>query len=657
MPPHNTFAWAYNMALKEGPSDAAADDTTPSQTSFVVDGPWGAAAAGAVTHVGYQVNATSADFMPHGIALNGVPCALSLAPDPAAPVPPLAPDHVLADLGLAQSWAAERPVSTRGHQFIGVDGAPFTMAGVNWFGFENGQTSELNGEGTERGRRENGGRERESHSTTPSPPSIVSLSLPLPSLPSPVVDGLWGNVQNPIVADFATVAWRIKLLGFNTIRLPFSFKEFTMTPRDPKYSTCSSAAADPATMAKSVTPPGVTLPAGSLPPRLHVPASPTSGVCNDYVPMESVRTRFLWACKWLAANGFYVVIDDHMAYDTLVREREPRRRAGGERAGEREGERGTAPPAHTSTSQPPRPLSLPIHLHSSFPRQILDDTPKWVQSWKELARDIAADPVMRNRVMLDIINEPDSRGIKWATGPKGVGMATYYEQAMDAIHSVHPTALLLLEGAGQLGTVAMNWGDGFATDPAVVAAGGVESARPFFEKMMGKPYLRNIVLAPHIYPPSVSTHHEPEVVNAPGLFTRLDNSFGTLTKKGFCPTSGGACITFPVVFGETGSKMNPEDLRMLKDFARYMTAGTAGHNAMPNMLWWDWNANSGDTGVCGERAEREDRERGRGVGFLLSPSYPLLSTEPPASIPSHLPHQAASSRTTGPPSTGTRSPC
>jgi hypothetical protein len=118
------------------------------------------------------------------------------------------------------------------------------------------------------------------------------------------------------------VAWRIKLLGFNTIRLPFSFKEFGMAPRDPKYTTCSSAAVSEEAMAASVTPPGVKLPAGALPPRLRVPAGPSSGVCNDYIPMESVRTRFLWACKWLAANGFYVVIDDHMAYDTLVSLRE-----------------------------------------------------------------------------------------------------------------------------------------------------------------------------------------------------------------------------------------------------------------------------------------------------------------------------------------------
>ena len=102
--------------------------------------------------------------------------------------------------------------------------------------------------------------------------------------------------------------------------------------------------------------------------------------------MDSQRNRFFWAMRYIASNGFYVVIDDHLAYDTLV----------------------------------------------------LDDTAKWVASWQQLAADIAKDPVLRPRVMLDLLNEPDARGIKWSNGPKGptVGMATYYEQAMDAIYKV-----------------------------------------------------------------------------------------------------------------------------------------------------------------------------------------------------------------------------
>ena len=50
----------------------------------------------------------------------------------------------------------------------------------------------------------------------------------------------------------------------------------------------------------------------------------------------------------------------------------------------------------------------------------------------------------------------------------------------------------------------MNWGDGYATDAAVVATGGVQSAAPFFETVLTKPYKDRVVLAPHIYPPSIS---------------------------------------------------------------------------------------------------------------------------------------------------------
>ena len=37
-----------------------------------------------------------------------------------------------------------------------------------------------------------------------------------------MVDGLYAG-DSSLTADFATVAYRIQLLGFNAIRLPFSF--------------------------------------------------------------------------------------------------------------------------------------------------------------------------------------------------------------------------------------------------------------------------------------------------------------------------------------------------------------------------------------------------------------------------------------------------
>ena len=36
------------------------------------------------------------------------------------------------------------------------------------------------------------------------------------------------------------------------------------------------------------------------------------GVCNEFLPNDSVYSRFLYVVHSLAANGFYVVIDNHL---------------------------------------------------------------------------------------------------------------------------------------------------------------------------------------------------------------------------------------------------------------------------------------------------------------------------------------------------------
>ena len=44
---------------------------------------------------------------------------------------------------------------------------------------------------------------------------------------------------------------------------------------------------------------------------------------------------------------------------------------------------------------------------------VLDDPAAWTKAWGSLAADVAADPVLKNWVMFDLLNEPDSRGITW----------------------------------------------------------------------------------------------------------------------------------------------------------------------------------------------------------------------------------------------------
>ena len=41
-------------------------------------------------------------------------------------------------------------------------------------------------------------------------------------------------------------------------------------------------------------------------------------MCNDYVPNNSVYTRFLYVVGYLARQGFYILIDNHSNTDPTV---------------------------------------------------------------------------------------------------------------------------------------------------------------------------------------------------------------------------------------------------------------------------------------------------------------------------------------------------
>ena len=71
--------------------------------------------------------------------------------------------------------------------------------------------------------------------------------------------------------------------------------------------------------------------------------------------------------------------------------------------------------------------------------------------------------------------------------------------------SAFPAAgvLFLIEGAGQSG-LAMNWGDGLCTDEAIISELGISDPNSFFQSLVQKPYVNQVVAAPHVYPPSIS---------------------------------------------------------------------------------------------------------------------------------------------------------
>lgn len=405
---------------------------------------------------------------------------------------------LMADLDDAKPAQAQDAIYAGGRDLYEGNGRLVALHGFNYFGFNNGQT---------------------------------------------MLDGFWGGPG--LVNDFATVVHRQKLLGFNAVRLPFSFSDLQGLKPKPFTQTCVMPT--DAEIARSVTPPGKTAPASIKP--LPYPPHRVAGQCNGYLPNTTTWDRFKWVVSFYARNGFYVLIDNHLREDRTA-------------------------------------LDNPVH---------------WAKSWAKLVAELRADPAVKAKLMVDLLNEPDQYGLRWEAQSGLPGLADLYLQGMDAIEAAAPGTLYFIEGTGQL-AINTNWGDGYATNNDIIARKGLSNPRPFFARLMRKRYARHVILAPHVYGPAVTTNAADSAGQS--LVNRLTTSFGSLTKSGFCADSTGAgsiCQTFPVAIGEFGSKLeDPRDLAWLKTFQAYLLNEGEGndnkHAPIRNWFWWSWNANSGDTG-------------------------------------------------------------
>eukprot|EP00891_Asterochloris_glomerata_P005014 jgi/Astpho2/5014/Aster-05948 len=433
-----------------------------------------------------EANTNASSLAPYKVSIAGSPCQVSVA----APAPPPPPSG-----GAIESSGTT--LSTSGGQIV-ANGQPVAFKGINWFGFDDGNT---------------------------------------------FLDGLWeGSTQ--LTQDFATIVYRLQLLGFNAVRLPFSF-QYTLN-KTPSSQTRTCGQVTPDVVLNSVTAPGATVTSATVVPTQPNPPPQTPGVCSDYVPNDSGLNRLAYTAQFFANNGFYVLLDNQLNLDNTV---------------------------------------------------LTQGTQTWVSYWVELVQACSQDPVTAGRLMIDILNEPDVVSMQWSAQNGVPGYGDLALAAMDALYPVNNNLLFFIEGCGQAALVE-NWGDGIATDPSVLQEYGISSPRPFFEQVITRPYVAQVVVAPHVYPPSISTATD-RYSGAP-LWLRLSQSFGYLNKAGYCADSG-QCTQFAVVIGETGTAFqDPRDAQCMSDFSSYLNnAGAANdglHNAIPNVFWWAWNANSGDTG-------------------------------------------------------------
>ena len=301
-------------------------------------------------------------------------------------------------------------------------------------------------------------------------------------------------------------------------------------------------------------------------PALPAPPPRRHGWCNDWVPpFEALLDRFLWVIDFFAAQGFWVVLDNQFNYD----------------------------------------------------KSAVEDGGLWVAQWRKLASELVArHPAAARRVLLDVLNEPDVWGLGWEARPDPANpngtlpsAGDLYLEAMDALHAVSPHWLYVIQGCGQAG-LAKNWGDGLGTDPAVLSQYAATDPRPFFDALAGRPYLANVVLGPHVYPPSVydTERNAPEGNAGPELFARLSQSFGYLNKAGYCPRGAdgkpgprSSCHVFPIILGETGSGFTDDrDWQAQVDLADWAAARGPGadglHNPIVGVFWWAWGLGHGPDG-------------------------------------------------------------
>eukprot|EP00884_Botryococcus_braunii_P018123 jgi/Botrbrau1/4995/Bobra.0396s0021.1 len=211
--------------------------------------------------------------------------------------------------------------------------------------------------------------------------------------------------KTAVARDWKQIVYRMKMLGFNAIRLPFSFDDVNGLGQPPinYQGVCAVPSTD--AIKETLVPPSYPQSAGplagtSLPSQ--APPAVTGNMCNTALPNNSTYKRFVWVVRYLAQQGFYISLDYHS------------NKWGG------------------SGDQ------------SVFNRR------QWVANWVALLKNILAlAPEAQGRLLIDLMNEPDGFDLTWEGNETLAGLGTYYIEAIDAMYQICPGCLFLIEGTGQ----------------------------------------------------------------------------------------------------------------------------------------------------------------------------------------------------------------
>ena len=186
---------------------------------------------------------------------------------------------------------------------------------------------------------------------------------------------------------------------------------------------------------------------------------------------------------------------------------------------------------------------------------------KWIADWMMLAQRYRLEPTV---VAFDLHNEPHAEAT-WGDGNLATDWRLAAQRAGNAILSVHPDALVIVEGVEIHASQYYWWGGnlrGATTAP-------IQLSSP-----------NHVIYSPHEYPASIFAQPWFSAANYPANLPALwDATWGNLAS------------TAPVLVGEFGTKLETmSDKQWLGALVQYMK--TKGMS----FTYWSLNPNSQDTG-------------------------------------------------------------
>jgi hypothetical protein len=174
----------------------------------------------------------------------------------------------------------------------------------------------------------------------------------------------------------------------------------------------------------------------------------SSGTCNSYLPMTKNEDRLLYVVQQFINMGLYVVLDY-------------------------------------------QPMGTEQHAYN-----LSQFVSSWTALWKRVMCLPNFSSDVAGRILVDVMNEPDSMGVRWEAQGDRPGAQQLYLGTADALWAASPSngVRFMFEGTGQ-NSFGLNWGNGFVTDPQVIQSRGLSNPTAFFRDFVKKPYVKNGVSA------------------------------------------------------------------------------------------------------------------------------------------------------------------